>query len=170
MNNLCEYGCGQEVQYKLKNGKGCCSKFSCSCPKLKEKNSLSIKQAHIDGRCKNGFKGKEGWSKNLNNTIDIRLNKRSVYTEENKQYIIDSLKLGTCKNYKTAIFKLNLLEYVCDICKIKNVWNNSPLQLQIDHKNGNHHDNRLENLRFLCPNCHSQTDTFRGRKRKLKVF
>jgi hypothetical protein len=39
-------------------------------------------------------------------------------------------------------------------------WNNKGLVLQLDHINGVHNDNRVENLRILCPNCHSQTDTF----------
>lgn len=62
-----------------------------------------------------------------------------------------------------AILKTKLLEIkeeICEICKIGPIWNNMPLTLQIDHINGNNKDNRIENLRFLCPNCHSQTDTF----------
>jgi hypothetical protein len=52
-------------------------------------------------------------------------------------------------------------EYKCEICNISE-WQNKPLGLQVDHINGVHHDNRLENLRFICPNCHSQTETFCG--------
>lgn len=48
---------------------------------------------------------------------------------------------------------------ICDICKVKE-WLGQPLIIQLDHINGIHNDNRPENLRWLCPNCHSQTDTF----------
>jgi 5-methylcytosine-specific restriction endonuclease McrA len=41
-----------------------------------------------------------------------------------------------------------------------------PAPIELDHINGNHHDNRLENLRILCPNCHAQTDTYRGKNKK----
>jgi len=57
-------------------------------------------------------------------------------------------------------------KYICMNVECQNpqpIWNGKPLTLQLDHINGVSNDNRLENLRFLCPNCHSQTDTFSGR-------
>lgn len=75
-------------------------------------------------------------------------------------------------NYKSSDLKKRLIkeglkEDVCEICGCTNIWNNNPLTLQLDHINGNHHDNRIENLRIICPNCHSQTETF-GNKRGKK--
>lgn len=49
--------------------------------------------------------------------------------------------------------------YECSECFIKNEWNGKILNLEIDHKDGNSLDNRITNLRFLCPNCHSQSET-----------
>jgi len=46
------------------------------------------------------------------------------------------------------------------------MWNDKPLVLQIDHINGVSNDNRIENLQILCPNCHTQTVTFAGRRFK----
>jgi Zn finger protein HypA/HybF involved in hydrogenase expression len=65
---------------------------------------------------------------------------------------------------KRKIINENLLEYKCNICGIVE-WNNKPLSLHLDHINGSNGDNRLENLRFLCPNCHSQTDNYAGRNK-----
>jgi hypothetical protein len=52
--------------------------------------------------------------------------------------------------------------HVCESCGI-NEWNGKPISLELDHISGIRFDNSLENLRLLCPNCHSQTHTFRGR-------
>lgn len=81
-------------------------------------------------------------------------------------FAIDSIvSKATIKKY---ILKNNLINYSCQKCKNTGEWLNSKLSLQLDHINGVNTDNRLENLRFLCPNCHSQTETF-GSKNKKKT-
>jgi hypothetical protein len=67
---------------------------------------------------------------------------------------------------KKRIIKKGLIPYECKICRGKAIWNNKPLFLVLDHINGIANDNRLGNLRFLCPNCNSQTETFAGRNKK----
>ena len=57
--------------------------------------------------------------------------------------------------FKSRLIKANLIMLM--------LWNGKPLTLQLHHINGNNRDNRLENLTFLCPNCHSQTDNFSGK-------
>ena len=59
----------------------------------------------------------------------------------------------------------NLIPYKCAICGISE-WNGKTLSLELDHINGINNDNRLENLRFLCPNCHSQTTTYGSRNQQ----
>ena len=58
--------------------------------------------------------------------------------------------------------------YACAACGIAAEWNGEPIGLHVDHVNGDWLDNRKENLRFLCPNCHSQTPTFAGRLKNKK--
>lgn len=66
---------------------------------------------------------------------------------------------------RKTIIKENLIPYKCQICGISE-WNNKTLSLELDHINGINNDNRIENLRFLCPNCHSQTDTYGAKNTK----
>jgi hypothetical protein len=69
---------------------------------------------------------------------------------------------------KSKLINAGILENVCE-CGQKPIWNGKKLKLQLDHINGVYNDHRVENLRILCPNCHSQTDTFCGKKLKKKI-
>lgn len=70
---------------------------------------------------------------------------------------------------KQFILDNQLIPYICQICNLSNVWNSKQLILRLDHINGINDDYRLENLRFLCPNCDSQTSTYCGRNAKHKL-
>ena len=69
---------------------------------------------------------------------------------------------------RDRLIKDSIIPYNCANCGLSSEWDNKPLSLVLDHINGIPNDNRLENLRFLCPNCNSQTETFAGRNVKYK--
>jgi len=71
-------------------------------------------------------------------------------------------------NLKRRIIKQNLLKQECSICGILPEWNGKPITFQFDHIDGNPDNNTKENIRMLCPNCHSQTDTFGVKNKKSK--
>lgn len=68
---------------------------------------------------------------------------------------------------RNRIIENNLLPQQCSKCFITH-WLGEKITLHLDHINGINNDNRLDNLRFLCPNCHSLTDTFAGKNNKVK--
>lgn len=67
---------------------------------------------------------------------------------------------------KKRLIEEGILEEKCSECGIGPEWNEKKLVLQLDHQNGKAVDHRLENLRILCPNCHSQTANFAGKNKK----
>lgn len=81
--------------------------------------------------------------------------------------IEDSIYLGIAY-LKVRLIKDGLLKYECYECGIS-TWKGKKLSLQLDHINGTHNDHRIENLRLLCPNCHSQTETFCGKNIKSDI-
>lgn len=68
-------------------------------------------------------------------------------------------------NLRQRLLRACILDHVCSSCGF-HTWNGQPIPLELDHVNGIHTDNRLENLRMLCPNCHAQTPTYRGKNKK----
>jgi hypothetical protein len=81
-----------------------------------------------------------------------------------KEWLINGIVLSSGK--KRRLITEKVLENKCSECGMGNMWNNKPITLQIDHINGDTFDNRIENLRVLCPNCHTQTSNFAGRNKK----
>jgi DNA-directed RNA polymerase subunit N (RpoN/RPB10) len=69
---------------------------------------------------------------------------------------------------RSRLIRDKIIPYKCKKCNIEDKWLNEPIILELDHIDGNRYNNELNNLRFLCPNCHSQTETFCGKKKKIK--
>ena len=151
MDILCNYGCGSIAKYTVtKQNKPCCSSHYNKCKAVRETNSNGLKLAYKSGKKTSAFTDEH-------RKKTIKQKKESVLKDLNES----GAYRGNCY-LKRIIREYNLLEYKCSSCGISN-WNNKALTLELDHIDGQAHNCKLNNLRFLCPNCHSQTDTFRGR-------
>lgn len=81
-----------------------------------------------------------------------------------EEILIENSSCLGIAHLKKRLIREQLLQYKCYECDISS-WRNNKLSLQLDHINGIHNDHRIENLRLLCPNCHSQTSTFCGKNK-----
>lgn len=80
------------------------------------------------------------------------------------EILIKNSSYTNISSLKRRLLYEKLLDYQCDECGLKE-WRGAPISLHLDHINGQNTDHRLENLRLLCPNCHSQTDTYAGKNK-----
>lgn len=112
--------------------------------------TLGIDTSHFTGQL---------WSKGQTKETNPSIKKQSA----SMSYSVDDV-LRDGVMFKGRILRSAMLSvgipYVCSECKIDPMWNGKPLTLHVDHINGNRRDCRIENLRFLCPNCHQQTPTW----------
>jgi hypothetical protein len=104
-------------------------------------------------------------------TIWRRLSKLGLKTSSKggKKIQLSEILEGMHPYYQTfklrnRLIKEGIKENKCEICGISE-WNNKAINCQLDHIDGNNSNHRLENLRLICPNCHSQTDTYCGKNK-----
>lgn len=105
---------------------------------------LSLDTSHFLGK---------GWNKG--NSPNIYLNRTTQDYLDNK-YPIQSNKL------RLRLLREGYFEHKCYKCN-NTEWNDQPIPLELEHIDGNNQNNELSNLTILCPNCHAQTLTYRGR-------
>ena len=122
----------------------------------------------------------------LNERIDIGDIDLTIFNSNNKKLISEKNSKNTAipledilienstytnmTHLKKKLLDNKVMEYKCVLCGNNGYWNDKPLTLQLDHINGKHNDHRLCNLRFLCPNRHSQTDTYAGKNANIDRY
>lgn len=92
--------------------------------------------------------------------------KRKVYELPLADILVKNSTYSNGQSLKRRLFKSGLLKNKCYECELVE-WRGKQITIQLEHINGDSSDNRIENLTMLCPNCHSQTSTYCGRKNKI---
>lgn len=95
----------------------------------------------------------KGWAKGKHTNTNKKLEMKDILVE-NSTY--QSFKL------KNRLLSEGYKEHKCECCG-NTEWNGKPIPLELHHKDGNHFNNKLENLQILCPNCHAQTDNYKSK-------
>lgn len=91
--------------------------------------------------------------------------KRTMVRYTLEDILVANSAYASMTSLKNRLKKELNWEHQCHSCKLTE-WLGNPIPLEIEHKNGIHNDNRIENLAFLCPNCHALTDTYKGKNVK----
>lgn len=129
------------------------------------KSSTSLKEVTM--KC--GYSNNSGASSSIikkriqNQNLDIsHFSRGEIIHREDKDIFIEDSPVNQ-STLRKRYLKGNYTEYKCAICGQEPIWKGKELVLTLDHINGHNNDNRLENLRWVCPNCDRQLDTFAGR-------
>ena len=157
-SRLCDYGCGQPAKFILKNGKHCCETSYNRCPAIKEKNSRGVKANWYFSEKRKAYLGSEKHRENARKGSPARV-------EKNKETTISEFRKDNPLSSKYIRYNLvNLFgkELRCSKCGLSE-WQGKPIPLEVHHIDGDSSNNEINNLEFLCLNCHALTDTFRGR-------
>lgn len=143
--------CGNEALYRTKGGKSICQPSANKCPAIREKNSRGLMKAYESGIRVSGSEQYVTISDDSKERMNHRKDKRFA-----------DFSYGGKGQHKNAL----LLErgHRCEQCKLTE-WNELPITLELEHSDGDRKNNTKENLKLLCPNCHSQTPTWRRNAR-----
>lgn len=146
------------------------SKISNEDFELLVKESFSIKE--VATKC--GYSNISGASSNIvkkriqEQGIDISHFQRPERIIRNDEEIFVEDSPVNQATLRRRYFLGEYTPYICSICGQEPLWQGKELTLILDHINGHNHDDRLENLRWVCPNCNQQLDTFSGRNRRAE--
>jgi HNH endonuclease len=115
-------------------------------------DALSLDVSHFVG---------SGWRRGASTAV--------VPTRPLREFLVDG-RLVQTSHLRRRLLDEGVFRHACASCG-RERWNDRPIALELDHINGDRRNNRLPNLRLLCPNCHAQTSTYRGRniRRRARI-
>lgn len=145
---LCSYGCGEVAKFINGSNRLMCCERSNSCKAIRLKNSESTKKANAN----------RDYKAQYNNLSEKA--KQNIAWNKGK-YSVDFSYNGR-GNHKAVLIQER--GHCCEECTVS-IWNDKPITLELEHIDGDNKNNNKDNLKLLCPNCHSQTPTWRRAKK-----
>lgn len=158
-NDLCSYGCGQIARFKNKSDSLMCDDDHNKCPENRRKNREKLKTCYESGKI-DAKKIYENKSKEAKERMNWN---KGLFTGTKFEY-------GCGGNHKGLLIQER--GHKCEECG-STEWLNKPITLELEHIDGDNQNNIKENLKLLCPNCHSYTDTWKGKnsvKKKTRDY
>lgn len=147
---LCSYGCGSIAKFINGSYKLMCCERSNACPAVKLKNSASGKKAYSDGR---RVTARERYA-------SLPQDKKDKMTWNKGKFTNTIFEYNGSGNHKKYLIQER--GHKCEKCGLS-TWLDKIITLELEHKDGNNRNNEKVNLQLLCPNCHSYTETWKGR-------
>ena len=130
------------------------------------KNIIKISNTWNEILCKCNYRGHYYKDKVLDRIYRQNLSIEHLREKKRKKYTLDEIMAENSTYLSSNSLKERLIkelnwERKCSRCDLSK-WMGKDIPIDLDHINGDFRDNRIENLRFLCPNCHAKTDTYKG--------
>lgn len=105
------------------------------------------------------------WNKGKTKETDARI-------VSNEKYSLDEIFIKNSqvsqKVLRGYVERHKVIPYVCSICGCTGVWQGGVISLELHHQDGDNHNNEIDNLTYLCPNCHALTENYRGKNKGIK--
>ena len=108
----------------------------------------------------------QNWNKGKTKETDERIARQAKNQEKySLEEVFKKDSLITQHGLRGYIQRYNLIEYKCSKCGCDGHWQDGIIKLEVHHKDGDNHNNEIDNLIYLCPNCHALTENFRGKNK-----
>lgn len=118
---------------------------------------------HSGGLYKTFYKYVKLYNLDISHFINVKRKRTNFRKKDITKILTNEVPYYNSHNLKKYLYRLNLKQPICELCNQDENWNGMKISLILDHINGNNRDNKIENLRIVCPNCDAGLPTYKGK-------